>query len=140
MNNILTKNIDWDSDLDSMLAVNPSEQIQFESAVESAQNMIRARKEHANKALHKDNKLDPDTHIDQRRRDATKHRINDRRDMSERVPKMRVGEYFTVGYKDAQSVRNIIYRYCHSYAPDRDYKTELFRYNQTRYLKVMRVK
>lgn len=126
-------------DIDDILVVDKAVNINaFASAVESAKSMLRSRIEHSGKDSKRDYSLDPDTQIDSRRRDATKHLIKDRRDMADRVPTLKVGEYFTVGYKDVQSLRNLIYRHRTQYAPHKTFTTELFRYNQTRYIKVTR--
>lgn len=128
-------------DLDSILVVdknvNPAA---IASAKESAESMLKSRNMFANRDSLRDTKLDPDTQVDTRRRDATKHLITDRRDMADKVDQLKVGEYFTVGYKDVQSVRNLIYRHRTKYAPHKTFTTELFRYNQTRYIKVTRTK
>lgn len=127
-----------DFDLDEELRIDPEQAKRFTSAIHSGSEM-RSRLQNPVRQPTKVNTTGEDKALLERNRwDVTKHLLTDRAIMKQTVDSMLVGHYFVVKGADEIYIRNLTYR--RTRANDSMYSIKMFKYNKTKYYRVVRMK
>lgn len=126
-------------DLDEELRIDPEQRQRFKDAADAGEEMRSRLQPPTRPTLKANHNLGEDKYaIERNRGDVTRHLITDRAEMKVMVDSMHVGHYFVVKSVDEIYIRNLTYR--RTRANDSMYSIKMFRYNKTKYYRVMRMK